>query len=229
MIKNVYLALSLLLASLTAFASPASALDKRLVALKSMQSDFTQVIYDNKHRPVQTSYGKMALMRPDKFRWEVTKPIPQLIIANGSKLTIYDKDLDQVTIRKLSHAVGETPALLLSHDQAMDLEKDYTVTEVQNNNDKKTWYRLTPKNKDSMFEWVEMGFIGSDIAGMRLQDHLDHLTDIEFKKIKTNNGLKQTLFTFKPPKGVDIIDETKQPQQSALPAPSNSTPTSIAR
>ncbi len=65
---------------------------------------------------MQRSYGKMALERPGKFRWEVTKPIPQLIIANEAKLWIYDPDLEQVTIRRLKVTSGETPALLLSHE-----------------------------------------------------------------------------------------------------------------
>src|SRR5438105_3435289 len=69
-----------------------------LDAVKSMQANFTQTVYDNHGKSVQTSYGRMAIERPGKFRWEVTKPIPQLIIANESRLWIYDPDLQQVTI-----------------------------------------------------------------------------------------------------------------------------------
>ncbi len=72
----------------------------------------------------------MALQRPGKFRWEVVKPNAQLIIANGSRLWIYDPDLEQVIIRAFKHATGQTPALLLSDDNAT-LSKDFNVQQVQ--------------------------------------------------------------------------------------------------
>src|SRR5262245_45378285 len=101
----------------TVYASPTSDdLSKRLSAMSSMQANFTQTVYNNRGKITQKSYGRMAMQRPGKFRWDVTRPIPQLIIANQSKLYIYDSDLQQLTIRSLNKAAGETPALLLSHD-----------------------------------------------------------------------------------------------------------------
>ena len=82
---------------------------------QSMRANFRQTVYDNRGKVIQKSVGYMAMQRPGKFRWESTSPIPQLIIANDSRLWIYDPDLEQVTIRSLSKEIGETPALLLSN------------------------------------------------------------------------------------------------------------------
>src|SRR5579862_4041780 len=81
--------------------SAADELSKQLDAVHSMRASFVQTVYDNKNKPIQQSYGRMALLRPGKFRWEVDKPIPQVIIANQTRLWIYDPDLEQVTIRPL--------------------------------------------------------------------------------------------------------------------------------
>lgn len=174
-----------------------------------MQADFTQNVNDNRGKVIQKSYGRMAMQRPGKFRWQVTKPIPQLIIANQSRLWIYDPDLEQVTIRSLTRVAGETPALLLSHVDGQ-LNNDFSIASAPNSSAKMLWFTLTPKKSDSTFATVEMAFLNKQIQVMRLKDHLGHTTLIQFKNIKTNLNLSASLFTFKAPKNVDVIDETHQ-------------------
>src|SRR5690606_15008063 len=128
-----------------------------LNAVTSMQANFTQVIYDNHGQVVQKAFGRMSLQRPGKFRWEVTKPIPQIIIANEQKLWIYDPDLEQVTIRALGNTQSETPALLLSHVDSRLADK-FVFSTLPNAQPGWRWYQLTPKQQDSMFAWIKMGF-----------------------------------------------------------------------
>lgn len=207
--RKKLLLLMLVLSPITsAFATPATDLTALLNSVKTMQAAFTQTIYDNRGKSIQTSYGIMALDRPGKFRWEVKKPIPQLIVANDKRLWIYDPDLEQVTIKQLNQAAGDTPALLLSHVGGL-LETDYTVTKSDQKPIALNWFMLKPKSKDNMFAAIQMGFKGREINEMRLEDHLGHITAIEFKDAKTNGTLPTKLFTFKAPKGVDVIDETR--------------------
>lgn len=190
------------------FASTVTDLSTLLNGVHSMQANFVQTVYDNHQQAIQKSLGKIFLQRPGKFRWQVTKPIPQLIIANGSKLWIYDADLEQVTIRSLKQSAGETPALFLSHEN-LDLAQNYAVSELPHQGTLR-WFRLVPKKADSMFASVEMGFLNQQIQQMNLQDHLGHVTKVAFKNIKTNIVLSSSLFNFKAPRQVDVIDETRQ-------------------
>jgi outer membrane lipoprotein carrier protein len=180
-----------------------------LDSVRTMSADFSQTIYDESGKAVQHSYGHMALQRPGKFRWQVTKPIAQLIIANQSRLWIYDPDLEQVTIRSLSKTTGETPALLLSHENTI-LDKDFTVSLTQNNLPGWQWFTLIPKRSDNMFASVRMGFVNGQIHEMRLKDHLGHSTVVQYQNIQTNINLTPALFIFKPPKHVDVINETRK-------------------
>jgi outer membrane lipoprotein carrier protein len=190
-----------------------SAADQLLPLLNnvsSMKADFTQTIFDNHDRAVQKSVGTLALSRPGKFRWDVKKPMPQLIIANQSRLWIYDPDLEQVTIRSFKAASSDTPALLLSHPDAK-LNQDYVVTTIQRKPASLQWFSLKPRNPDNLFEEVQLGFKAAQISEMRLVDHLGHTTQIEFTNIQTNPSLSPALFVFKAPNSqVDVIDETKQ-------------------
>lgn len=199
-----------IIAATHVFAESADAVNlaAMLNAVKTMQANFTQTVYDNKNKVIQTSYGKMAIEKPGKFRWDVTKPIPQLIIANQSKLWIYDADLQQVTIRSLSKAAGETPALLLSDVDGV-LTKDYVVNSPKTSANT-VWYTLKPKNPENMFEDVQLGFQKNQINEMRLVDHLGHLTRVQFLQLQVNKPLAASMFTYKPGKDVDVVDETRQ-------------------
>lgn len=210
--KNLFLryviALCLFCFFSTAHATAAADFSGLLNAVRTMQASFTQTIFDNRGKAIQKSYGRMAMERPGKFRWEILKPVPQVIIANESRLWIYDPDLEQVTIRVLHKATGETPALLLSHENT-SIEDDFSVRELPKKSAEWRWFELTPKKADNVFALVQMGFIKNQIREMRLDDHLGHTTAIKFENTKSNMKLAPTLFTFKPPANVDVIDETR--------------------
>jgi outer membrane lipoprotein carrier protein len=189
-------------------AHAAESLPDLLNNVHTMRSNFVQTVYDNKNKPIQQSYGTMAMKRPGLFRWDVKKPIPQLIVANQTRLWIYDSDLEQVTVRSLKKAAGDTPALLLSHVSGV-LEKDYIVQASPKNTPQSQWFTLTPRGADSMFASIKLGFVNNEIAEMRLQDHLGHQTRIQFKDSKANVAIPDNLFVFKAPRGVDVIDETR--------------------
>ncbi|MBV9576910.1 MAG: outer membrane lipoprotein chaperone LolA [Gammaproteobacteria bacterium] len=200
---KLYFFLCLTLITQTALSADLSQL---LNSVTSMQANFTQTVYDNRGKAVQQSSGRMAFQRPGKFRWEVTKPIPQLIIANQTRLWIYDPDLAQVTIRSLQRAAGEAPALLLSHAEGL---QQAFVVKASSSQANSQWFTLKPKKSDS-FALIQMGFSNGRINEMRLKDNLDHTTRIHFSTIRSNINLPSSLFTFKPPSNVDVIDETHQ-------------------
>jgi outer membrane lipoprotein carrier protein len=210
---RIYLKLGLYLTILMTFIFPrafaadsAAELTGLLGAIKTMRASFIQTIFDNYGKPVQKSKGTMALERPGKFRWEVSQPMPQTIIANSQKLWVYDPDLQQVTIRNLKSEAGEAPALLLSH-QNSDLQKDYSI-EVITSKDSLQWFLLKPKKNDNMFESVKMAFANKQLKEMVLQDQIGHSTRVQFQKIQMNSALPASLFIFKAPSGTDVIDES---------------------
>ena len=180
-----------------------------LNSIHTMQADFVQTVYDNRGKAIQQSHGHMTLKRPNKFRWQIQKPVPQLIIANQARLWIYDPDLEQVTVRALGKTSAETPALVLSHNN-IQLDNDYVVTAVAGKSANSHWFKLIPKQADSMFEFIRMGFNNGAISDMELKDHLGHSTQIQFKNTKINIAVAENLFTFKAPANVDVIDETRK-------------------
>jgi len=200
----------LLTNSVFAAESPVAQLKSFLSSTKTLSADFKQVVLDEQGKAKQTSHGVFYLSRPGKFRWNYQKPFLQEIISNAGKIWFYDVDLEQVTIKKLDKSVGSTPALLLTGDVA--IEKEFTI-ENQGDEDGVQWIKLIPKNKEATFKYVLIGLNKGVLSGMELNDNFGQLTRIYFSELKINAPLKDDLFTFTVPQGVDVLED-KEPSKA---------------
>ncbi len=210
MFKKLITFFAICLLQLPAYAANTAAADLSalLTKLNAMKADFTQTITDKNAKQIQHSVGQMLMQRPGKFRWDVKKP-KQLVVTNGKKIWIYEPDLEQVTIRPLTKEVGESPALLLTNPN-VTIEKDYQVENIKAGAKDLQWFLLIPKNQNSLFAKVKLGFNKNQLREMELQDHIGHTTSIAFYNVNLNPVLSATLFSFTPPRHVDVIDETKR-------------------
>ncbi len=179
------------------------ALQTRLKAMHTMTAKFNQVVYAKK-RELSRSSGLMALERPGHFRWQTEQPMPQWVIADGKYLWVYDLDLEQVTVKKQDKNLGSTAALFLNHFDDT-LTKDFTVSVHTENN--AVCFDLQAKSSKANFQRMTLTFKGSELVGIGLFDQLGQYTDIHLTHIKTNIAVEKTLFQFKPPKGVDVVEQ----------------------
>jgi outer membrane lipoprotein carrier protein len=208
MFKRLLPAFLLLVLAVPAWAAdtdtPVQRLRGFLARANTLQADFTQVQVDESGNPGKRSNGVFYLQRPGKFRWNYEKPYNQEIVSSGSKVWFYDKDLEQVTAKRLNEAIGSTPALLLSGEVA--LEQNFTI-EKQTVDEGLYWLKLVPKSEESGFRYVLLGLEGDTLAGMELADNFGQLTRIYFSHVKTGVKINPSVFEFKPPAGVDVFEE----------------------
>ena len=184
-------------------ATPTDELASLLSSFQGMTAQFKQVVAGNKKIPGQTSTGKMALQRPGKFRWDVQQPNPQLLIADGRYLWIYDVDLEQATRQKLDTSNTSSPASLLS-GSVSSLRDRFDVARLPESGNM-TGFRLKPFNNSDLFQWIELYFTDGKLSKMLLQDNLGALNTFYFSNVQMNPALKASLFQFNPPKGVEVI------------------------
>ncbi|AEG01347.1 outer membrane lipoprotein chaperone LolA [Methylomonas methanica] len=206
MIKKIVSSLILtagLLSNAWAEEAPIKQLKTFLKSNASLSADFKQVSFNKAGQAAQASFGEFYLSRPGKFRWNYEKPFAQEIVSNGGKVWFYDADLEQVTIKQLDDSLGSTPALLLTGQ--VDIDQKF-VLEEQGNDDDLNWVRLSPKNEESGFKYILIGLNHGELGGMELSDNFGQLTRIYFSNIKLNPVLQDSLFNFKPPKGVDVFE-----------------------
>ncbi len=195
------LALSL---SSVAHAGGVDRLKAFIAGAKTAEADFTQTVTDKRGRVTQQASGKMAFARPGKFRWDYTAPYEQVIVGDGVKLWLYDADLDQVSVKPLSDVVAGTPAALLAGDNA--IEKYFSLKDVRDA-DGLEWLEAKPRNRDTTFESIRMGFRGDTLAQMELLDQFGQRTTLKLSQFVRNPNLSAARFKFTPPKGADVIGE----------------------
>jgi len=161
-------------------------------------SDAVQVMPKN-----STSSGTFVFARPGKFIWSYEKPYQQILQADGDKLYVYDKDLNQVTVRPLGGALGASPAAILFGSN--DLDKNFTLRDagVKAGID---WLELIPKAKDTQFQSVGIGFRDGNLQAMELHDVFGNVTLLTFSNIQKNPPLPADAFKFTVPKGADVIN-----------------------
>ena len=187
-----------------ASAAATDALKVFLTQTQTVKARFAQMVLDKNGKQLQQAQGVMQFSRPGKFRWDYQKPYEQVIVGDGSKLWIFDKDLNQVTIRKLDRALGSSPAALLSGSN--DLERDFKLSNlgVDKGLD---WLEALPKSRETVFERVRMGFGKSGLEAMELRDQFGQTTVITFADVERNPRIAIDVFRFTPPQGADVISE----------------------
>ena len=198
------LALGLLLACHSASAAGTDMLRIFLQQTTPVKASFSQINVDKHMKKLKQATGTMQFARPGKFRWQYDKPYEQLIVGDGSRLWVYDKDLNQVSVRKLDRALGDSPAALLAGSN--EIEKSYTLTNL-GNQEGLDWVEAAPKSKENAFERIRLGFSANGLEAMELRDQFGQVTVIKFAGVERNPKLAPELFRFVPPKGADVISE----------------------
>jgi outer membrane lipoprotein carrier protein len=190
-------------------AAQASALDqfKTFVSgTKAAKGEFTQQqlgkAKNGKAAPV--SSGTFVFARPGKFIWTYQKPYEQLLQADGEQLYIYDKDLNQVTVKKLGNALGSSPAAILFGSN--NLEQNFSLSEA-GERDGLEWLNATPKAKDTTFEQISIGLRGGVPVAMELKDTFGQTSVLKFTSFQRNPQLAAQQFRFDVPKGADVVNQ----------------------
>ncbi|WP_293776487.1 outer membrane lipoprotein chaperone LolA [uncultured Oxalicibacterium sp.] len=148
------------------------------------------------------STGTFVFSRPGKFIWTYQKPYEQLLQADGEKLYIYDKDLNQVTIKKLGDALGSSPAAILFGSN--NLEQNFSLKEAGAKNGME-WLEATPKTKDTTFERIGIGMKDGVPAAMELRDSFGQVSLLTFGHFERNPSMPASQFKFAIPKGADVF------------------------
>lgn len=193
------------LAAASCFATSGKAVEQlktKLANTTAFRAQFSQEVSEA-GQVIQRSRGNVYLKRPGRFRWLIRTPSEQLLVSNGRVLWVFDKDLEQVTIKQLEREINGTPALFLSGSDTKFIE-NYTVQ--QTTQGELNCFKLIPKsNKQTHYRAIELYFKKNALIKIKLMDHLGQMTIVKFTSIMKNPVLNDGLFEFKIPPGVDVI------------------------
>lgn len=200
--------LSVILLSLITFGAHAAAtptpLDQFLDGLRTLRTEFSQTVTDGRGEQVQKAEGKLLIVRPGRFRWELTpagNPAAQLMIADGKNLWFYDPDLEQVSVKPAT-VLTATPASLLSG--AGDVRALFTVS-AAGKRDGLDWVKVVPKTGDADFREAQLAFTRGELKRMVLKDKLGQTVSLDFESSERNPPVAEAEVKFTPPPEADVI------------------------
>lgn len=203
MLRRHLIALVLVVTAGSARADAVDTLRDFVRDVKSGRAGFTQTVTAADGARRKTSSGDFEFVRPGRFRFNYTKPFEQLIVADGTKVWIYDADLNQASSRKLGQAIGSTPAALLA---GSSLDADFVLA-AQPARDGLEWAKATPKAKDGPFQSMNIGFRGRELAAVEIIDSFGQRSVLNFARFEANVALDAERFRYTPPKGADVIEQ----------------------
>lgn len=180
--------------------------------VRTMSGRFEQSVVDENDDLTETSSGSFQIRRPGRFRWSYTEPYEQLLVADGTNVWSYDVDLEQVTVKPQAEALGSTPASLLGGSaQVLDnFEVKGSFTDRGT-----VWVRLQPKDGNTSFETIELGFTDGILTRMILADDLGQTTLVALHDVEVNEDIDPAQFRFSPPEGVDLVGQPAVPSAAA--------------
>ncbi len=173
-----------------------------LADLNRFASTFEQSVQGAHGELIEYTTGQFLLERP-RFRWQVEDPYPQIIVSDGDKLSIYDPDLEQVTVRPVQDALAGTPLGLLAQDD-VNLEADFQAEERAVDGSTRHFV-LTSVDGQAPYRRIELWIDGAQLLRIEVLDHYDQRLRVVFTADPLM-PLGERPFELDLPEGVEVVE-----------------------
>jgi outer membrane lipoprotein carrier protein len=198
---------ALLAVALAASAAPppdAAALARKVQAFyektRDLEAGFVQTYTYAAVGRSQVSRGTLRVKKPGKLRWDYASPTKKTIVVNGSRLTQYEPEEEQVYVDEHFDATAMSAAVTFLLGKG-SLEKEFEL-----GSDGPDRLVLTPRKPDARVARVVLtvGEAG-EVTGTKVVDGSDNVNDVAFEHIRRNPGLKDDVFVLDLPKDVHRV------------------------
>lgn len=183
----------------------ADRLQKRYENTRTLVAKFRQEVQSPVLERTTRARGKVYYERPGRMRWEFATPEPQIIVADGKTLWIYQPGQNQVLRAPFSEAFeARTPVSFLTG--VGRLREDFRVRLVATKRDR--WVlELVPRRPDmgGVSLTLEVARDTGDVVRAEVRDSVGTVTRWEFSELRRNVELDPALFHFSPPLGTDVV------------------------
>ena len=185
----------------------AAALQAKYDSVRDFTADFTQQYESGILKKKSTERGKLQIKKPGKMRWDYTAPDKKLFVSDGAKVYLWVPADNQVTVSALPQGDDAATAMQFLTGKGR-LEQDFTVSFTKNPPAGTYGLRLDPKRQERDYDWLHLEIDQQSMQIRRLTaaDRQGGQSTFAFTNLKENVGLSDTTFTFKIPRGADVIN-----------------------
>ena len=195
-------------------AAPESAADvarevqRRYDTIRDFSADFVHAYEGGVLRKKVTERGTVQIKKPGRMRWEYTAPEKKTFVADGTQIYSYIPADRQVIVSPMPAADQATTATLFLTGKG-NLTRDFAVSvgQLAGAPAGTTVLRLVPNQAERDYETL---FLAVDpqsyqIRALSAADRQGGRSTFTFSGIKENTGLADKIFTFRIPRGADVV------------------------
>jgi len=189
----------------------AQALQRKYDTVKDFSSDFVHSYRGGVLRKQIVERGRVLIKKPGKMRWDYTAPEEKKFVSDGVKLYSYIPEDKQVYVTSIPPAdQATTPTLFLTGKG--NLVRDFSPSFIDLPEGMPAGTRalkLIPKSPQRDYDWLILD-VSPDtllLRGLVAADAQGGTSSFVFTNLKENMGIADNEFTFKIPRGVDVITD----------------------
>lgn len=160
--------------------------------------------------------GFVDLVRDNKFLWKILTPEreQQSYITNGNKFWHYDVSLSQVVVDNFDKSKVSNSPLYFLLDDINNLDNIGSIYNIAYYDNMKNIYKLELNNNGNYISDLIIYFKPDNIDNKKsnIIEKISFIAaknnqiTINFSEVKINHKIKDNIFNFSVPKGVDVID-----------------------
>jgi len=193
----------------------AASLQKKYDGITDFSADFIHSYEGGVLRKTITERGRLLIKKPGKMRWEYTVPEQKTFVSDGMKMYSYiprDKQVIVASVPPQDQAT--TPTLFLAGKG--NLTRDFSPSLVDLPAGMLSGSRalkLVPKTRQQDYDWLILVVDPEtlNLRGLVTVDAQGGKSSFSFSNLKQNVGLTDKDFTFKIPRGVDVVTADSRP------------------
>ncbi len=186
----------------------ARAIQRHYDTVRDFTADFEQAYEGGVLRRKTVERGTVAISKPGRMRWDYTSPEAKLFVSDGTQIYFYVPADKQVRVSPMPEGDrAPTPILFLAGRG--DLVRDFHVEEAPPPADQPDVraLSLTPKQPEPDYASLTLVVDARTFVLRRLvvTDAQGGTSTFTFTNLKENVGVPAQRFTFRIPRGVDVV------------------------
>jgi outer membrane lipoprotein carrier protein len=191
------------------------ALQKKYDSIRDFSADFVHTYQGGVLRKQITERGHLFVRKPGKMRWEYTAPDQKLFVSDGVKIYSYLPQDKQVIVSTVPRDDQATMPMLFLAGKG-NLTRDFTTTIIDRPAGLPagtTALKLVPKSIQRDYDWLILAVDPQSLAirGLVTVDAQGGQSSFSFTNLQENIGLADKEFTFKIPRGVEVVTDSPRP------------------
>jgi outer membrane lipoprotein carrier protein len=181
-----------------------NAVISRYAGISSLTASFEERICSKKDDSCQILKGMFTFASPDKFRVDVTVPMQQLVLSDGKVTWIYLPTANQA----IKTNPGPEQELFLFVERLQNYSKQYTVKLKPGKEHLEAHFTAKPDAKVFFSSFVMLiDTSENDLAGVKIEQ-ADNEIFFLIDDVQRNAAVADTKFSFSPPDGTTVIENT---------------------